>query len=201
MKLLQMKTNSKAPDLSDLPDWVRATELLVDLQTKFLDAEASVQRLMAEFTVAGAGSSTNSATVERARALLNDAAQGAGASKLPRNSTEIQHDLASARENRAIYAEAVALQRGVVEEPHYKLSAEIFLSLKSEHRRLVGLVAEKARELAEASAAEEEFRDDLKERGIAYQSGGLKPMLFPRLGKLSEHGSMISRYLREVSDY
>jgi hypothetical protein len=67
--------------------------------------------------------------------------------------------------------------------------------------RLVGLVAEKARELAEASAAEEEFRDDLKERGIAYQSDGLKPMLFPRLGKLSEHGSLISRYLSEVSDY
>jgi hypothetical protein len=148
---------------------------------------------MEEFVSASAGSDI----VGRARALLGEGSRGA----VQRTQGEVQKDLAQAREDRAVLAEAVSMQRTAVENLRYKLSAQLCeQGLKAAHREIVTKVAEAARVLEEASAAEQAFRAELDERGIAWAAGGLHPMLFPRIGKLADHNSTVSRYLRECEE-
>jgi hypothetical protein len=101
-----------------------------------------------------------------------------------------------------VLIEAVGMQRTLVEKLRYALSVEICeLGIREEHRKISAKVAAAARLLAEASEAERDFRERLSDRGIAWQAGGIKTMIFPRIGRLAEHGSVISTYLREAEEY
>jgi hypothetical protein len=197
--MLGNKKDPKDQRLEDRPEWMREESLLVELQQKLGDAEKLVTRLLGEYVTASSSFSSQ-VVVSRARALLSGGGGAPAAGS--RTQSEVQADLAQAREDRAVLIEAVGMQRTLVEKLRYALSVEICeLGIREEHRKISAKVAAAARLLAEASEAERDFRERLSDRGIAWQAGGIKTMIFPRIGRLAEHGSVISTYLREAEEY
>jgi hypothetical protein len=150
-----MLGNSKDQRLEDRPEWVREESLLVELQQKLGDAEGLVTRLLGEYVTASSSFSSQ-VVISRARALLSG---GGGATAADsRTQSEVQADLAQAREDRAVLIEAVGMQRTLVEKLRYTLSVQICeQGIREEHRKISAKVAAAARLLAEASEAERDF--------------------------------------------
>ncbi|MDP1797914.1 MAG: hypothetical protein Q8K78_10545 [Planctomycetaceae bacterium] len=81
---------------------------------------------------------------------------------------ELQADLSSAQEQAEILEEAASLQQQIIRDRVPQLCIEIRAGLLSEHQSLGRRVAKAMRELRDALAAEQEFRDELERGGVSH---------------------------------
>jgi chromosome segregation ATPase len=186
----------KLPRLDDFSEWNQMTARLVELQQKRALADGRVGELGAALSAAAAPVAASD-RLERARAMV----VGETVDFQPRQvSSRIQADLEAAREERAVLDEAIEMQKRELERLRVKLSENICRKLLADHHKMAYRIAKLAKELAEASAEEDDFRKALEDGGIQYSSV-LRPKLFTGIGRLEDHHSRISYYLREAADF
>jgi hypothetical protein len=151
-----ISTMSKLPrSLMDLPEFRELQNYATELHQQrngLLNQVDELQRALAD---APRGASRIRA---KAMALVH------GASTAIVEAVELQEDLATAQEQAAILEEAVTVQQQVIRDRTPELCIRIRRGLLPEHQQHGRRVANALRELRDALAAEEQFRDEL-ERG------------------------------------
>ena len=132
----------------------------------------------------------------RLELTLGDAVEFTGGPSL----TQVEANLKAAYEERSTLDEAVAIQGREIESLRDRLSKEICTSLRAHHHQLALRIVKAMKELAAASAAEHDFRQQLADDGVR-SSVWLRPMEFTAIGRLDEPSSRVSNYLKEAEEF
>lgn len=181
----------KRSRLDQYPEYQSAHSKQVELQLQLLKKEKAIADVLSERARAAAAARGNGlvSTIENhaRRMIFGEAAEG---------NTHTPAALEKMREEVHVLRRAIELQRGVVAKLESSISKEICELWSAEHREHVRAIAKAAQVLAEASAAERAFRERLELGGVLATSN-LRPMVFPRLGVLTDSYSTVSAYLLE----
>jgi chromosome segregation ATPase len=181
--------------LAEFPEWNEAKRQLTEIQKALSDAERRAQEIHGLLApTPGGGAGSPSEIDRRAEALL----QGQEINRrLPVNSGALSMELQQLREDRLVYCRAIEMKEKEIRGLESRLSSEICKAVEPEHTRLAKKIARLARELGEANDEMCSFHRDIRDAGVSDMS--LRNMEFKGAGRLSEHDSRVSYFLRECA--
>ena len=175
--------------LSQSADFMAAVARGKELQGELAAAQESEESMQLE--LGNRGLNPQSELMVEAEARLGGAklSEDTRLDKLRERHAEIRREI-------TILTQTCKMQSDRVELARQLASAEICKKAQGEHRELVRKIAAGIKDLANATTAEQEFRDALESSGVS--TGHLRQPHAPVLGHLKDRGSLAWTYLYEM---
>ncbi len=183
------------PNLNDDLAFAEAAAKLAGLQSDMAAANRQHAELLARLNKQAAG------PVEQLDAITAKAHQllGNGAGPSEEDPITLRAQLARVGEHRQVLDAAIGIQRGAVAKCRSEVSRRVLTEVLPQHRLLVREVAKRLKALDAALSEEYALTDELHRLG--FETGSLRSMPIPQLGKLSDPNSRASAYLLECVEF
>jgi hypothetical protein len=187
----RLEPETKRVRLVDFEDYVKATKQLADLHTR--RATRNEERATQALRLHEAGSQTRNQRLAAQAAMI--LSPDVGAESVVVSLSKMREQGAALDDEIAILDAAIRIQTNEVERLRGVHGGEVRDSVLPEHRRLVREIAELVVRLAQVSRAEYMLRVQVESEGAF-----LPPLGAPWVGSLTDHGSLVYRYLQECRE-